>query len=215
MIRKIYKILGYLPSAPKTLLFNFHYFPFSTAIKLPVYVSPHVKFERLKGKVVLHEIRSGCVRIGYQSGNAKTKWHNEGLIEFLGNADLRGGCSVWARGHLKIGSEFTINTASALVAGNKVTIGSKVLLSSDITIIDSDFHQIYDSSGVHINASSPIEIGDHVWMGYRSMVLKGSKIPSGSVVGAGSIVTKKFDQENIILAGSPAMIKKENISWKR
>lgn len=215
MLQRFLNLSAYIFSLPKTLIFNFHYFPFSTAIKLPVYVSPYVKFEKLGGKVVLHDTRRGCIRMGYQSGRIKTTWYNEGVIEFMGKADIRGGSQIWSRGHLTIGAEFTINQKSSLVAGNRITIGKKVLLSSEIMIIDSDFHSIYDSNGAHINASEPIEIGDKVWIGYRCMLLKGAKIPGGSVIGAGSIVTKQFTEENVILAGVPAKIVKQDIVWVR
>ena len=46
-------------------------------------------------------------------------------------------------------------------------------------------------------------------------ILKNTKIPSNSVVAQGSTVTKKFDTENIIIAGNPAKIVKENTIWDR
>ena len=44
---------------------------------------------------------------------------------------------------------------------------------------------------------------------------KGVVIPSNSVVGTNALVTKKFDKENIIIAGTPAKIIKQDIIWDR
>ena len=49
----------------------------------------------------------------------------------------------------------------------------------------------------------------------RSLILKGAKISDGSVVGAMSLVNKKFEEENIVLAGVPARKIRGNVSWKR
>ena len=47
------------------------------------------------------------------------------------------------------------------------------------------------------------------------MILKGSEIPSGSVVGAMSMVNKKFEEENILIAGAPAEKIRSDIEWCR
>ena len=44
-------------------------------------------------------------------------------------------------------------------------------------------------------------------------MLKDVTIPPNSIVGADSLVNKSFDRENIIIAGTPAKIVKENINW--
>ncbi|WP_442945325.1 acyltransferase [Nocardioides sp. CCNWLW216] len=48
-----------------------------------------------------------------------------------------------------------------------------------------------------------IEIGDHVWIGANSVILPGTSIGPGCVVGAGSIVRGKFEP-NSLIAGVPA-----------
>ena len=68
--------------------------------------------------------------------------------------------------------------------------------------------------GNRINPSESIVVQDHVWIGYRALVNKGVVIPKNSVVGTGAVVTKAFEEENVILAGVPAKIVKHNIDWK-
>jgi acetyltransferase-like isoleucine patch superfamily enzyme len=46
-------------------------------------------------------------------------------------------------------------------------------------------------------------------------LLKGSFIKDNSIIATGSVVTKAFEESNVIIAGSPAKIVKENVSWVR
>lgn len=53
-------------------------------------------------------------------------------------------------------------------------------------------------------SSAPISIGEYCFIGTGSIVLKGSKVPNYSIVGALSLVNKSFDQEWCLYAGTPA-----------
>lgn len=50
----------------------------------------------------------------------------------------------------------------------------------------------------------PVKIGDHVWIGYRAIILPGIEIGEGAVVGAGAVVTKDVPPFTIV-AGNPAV----------
>ena len=59
--------------------------------------------------------------------------------------------------------------------------------------------------------SQPIEIGDHVWIGARAMIMKGVKIGEGAIVAIGSVVVKDVPPYAIV-GGNPAkIIKYRNI----
>lgn len=62
-------------------------------------------------------------------------------------------------------------------------------------------------------AAQEIEIGDHVWVGLRSVILKGVKIGNGAIIAAGSLVNRDVPP-NSLAAGVPAKIIKTNIQWK-
>ena len=64
------------------------------------------------------------------------------------------------------------------------------------------------------NPSRSIHIGNHVWLGRRSTVLGGAYIGDGSVLGFGSILTKKIPN-NCIVAEAPTRPVKRDIAWKR
>ena len=96
----------------------------------------------------------------------------------------------------------------------KVKIGCNCVFAEGCTILPSDGHPIFDENKIRINMPDDIIIGNHCWIGRNSCFLKGAKINDDTVVGFGSIVTKQFNKTNILIAGNPAKIIKENISWR-
>ncbi|CAE6905407.1 hypothetical protein [Vibrio sp. B1FLJ16] len=94
------------------------------------------------------------------------------------------------------------------------TIGNSCLFSWGIKIRTSDGHSIVDlSSGLAINFPKNVNIADRVWVGEDVTFLKGAMIEKDCVVGSRSVVTKKHDKSNCIIAGFPAKVVKENIKW--
>lgn len=97
---------------------------------------------------------------------------------------------------------------------SRVHIGKNAQISSDILIRTADGHALFNMNEKYpYNKPEDVIIGDNVWIGYHSTILKGTKISNNSVVGACSVVNKKFEKENVIIAGNPAKIVKENIKW--
>lgn len=92
-------------------------------------------------------------------------------------------------------------------------IGEGCLFSNGIQVRTSDSHSILDADNNRINPAKDIIIGDRVWRCHGAAILKGSKIQADSVVGGGAIVNQLIDKSNVILAGIPAKIVKENIHW--
>lgn len=120
---------------------------------------------------------------------------------------------------LQIQEGTSINGAVIRMAeghGNFLSIGKDCLLSDEILFRPSDGHVILDkTTGKLLNKPQGITIGDHVWIGQRAVFLKGASVADNSIVGASSVVTKRFDEKNIIIAGNPAKKIRENIEWKR
>lgn len=88
------------------------------------------------------------------------------------------------------------------------------MFSRNINILSSDGHKIYQNSN-RINFAKSIIIEDNVWLADNVVLLKGTFISEGSIVGTGTVVTKQFKEKNIIIAGNPAIIVKENIKWEK
>ena len=96
-----------------------------------------------------------------------------------------------------------------------VLLGNDCLFSFGIWMRTSDVHLIYDvKTGNRTNMSKSIFIGDHVWLGQNSLLLKGSRIGSGSIVAANCVVPGKTVQSNSIYAGNPARKIKSDIYFK-
>lgn len=99
---------------------------------------------------------------------------------------------------------------------SKIIIGKNTQIGKDVIIRTSDGHSIFNiGENVPFNAPEDVIIGDNVWLGERVVVLKGSTIPSNTIVGSCALVNKKFAEENTILGGVPAKIIKRNVTWKR
>lgn len=106
-------------------------------------------------------------------------------------------------------------TELAAIESTNITIGEDCMFSSQIYFRTGDSHSIIDDEGRRINPSESISVGNHVWIGQQVAVLKGSNIPSNSIVGYKSLVTKKHFLENTIYAGIPTREIKTNVNWLR
>lgn len=223
---KIFRVLKFINL--KTIIFNFKAFPFKVAIKFPVLISPNVLLRSIGGKIQIESssLRTGMIKIGYgdvgifDRKRSRTIWDVRGTIKFKGKASIGHGSriAVGPDGILTLGDEFAISAESALVCFKEIVFGANCLLSWDILVIDSDFHKIYNADSLAcINENQSIFIGDKCWIGCRSMILKGSCIPNGTVVGAGSLISsgsRNIKKEDCIIGGNPTSIIKENIKWE-
>lgn len=106
-------------------------------------------------------------------------------------------------GHLEIGNNVFINYGSSLVAGAHVVIGDDCLIGTHVMVMDCDFHRIEDKTWD--TTGDPIVLEERVWLGNRSMVLKGVRIGHDAVVAAGSIVTHDVPPRTLV-AGVPSRI---------
>lgn len=115
-----------------------------------------------------------------------------------------------ARAEITIGSGSGM-TGAALIAAERITLGKNVTIGSNSLIVDLDFHPL-NATEREINPKSsavkPVLIEDGVFIGTRSIILKGTRIGKNSVVGAGSVVSGSFPSD-VILAGNPAKVIKE------
>ncbi|MDG3064867.1 acyltransferase [Thauera mechernichensis] len=115
---------------------------------------------------------------------------------------------------MRPGASITIGSDSGLsgvviCAANSVKIGKECLFGADVLVADNDFHPI-ESAGRRFAKhdsieSAPVVIEDNVFIGTRSIVLKGVTIGSNSVIGAGSIVVSDIPP-GVIAVGVPARV---------
>ena len=133
---------------------------------------------------------------------------------FKGNARFGPGSRLLNNGKMIIGNNFTVTGASKIICSNGISFGNDVLISWDVLIMDKDYHKvIYDNHDSEV--SKGIIIGNHVWIGCKSNVLKGSVIGDNSVVASMTNVNSEFESDGCLLAGIPAKVVKDHINWKR
>lgn len=122
--------------------------------------------------------------------------------------------NLWAKKTLVIGKNFYIGRDSFIETD--CIIGDNVIFGNRVAIVGKYDHH-YQQIGTPIRLASAIrdrdyswkgldlvtEIGNDVWVGYGSTILQGVKINDGSIIAAGSVVTKNVEPY-AIYAGNPA-----------
>jgi maltose O-acetyltransferase len=100
---------------------------------------------------------------------------------------------------VRIGAYSRVNRGCSLDARGPLEIGERVSISPEVTILTAS-HRLHDDFEVE---TRPVVIEDRVWIGTRAIVLPGVTLGYGSVVGAGSVVTRDVPAMTIV-AGVPA-----------
>ena len=118
---------------------------------------------------------------------------------------------VWGRnfgeGRVEIGDACLMSPGARISASDEVVLGNGCMMAHGSYITDSDWHGLYDRVN-RDGTPKPVRLGDNVWLGDRSTVLKGVTIGDNSIVAASSVVTKDVPA-NVIVAGNPAVVVKE------
>lgn len=118
---------------------------------------------------------------------------------------LLSGLHVEFGDNIQIGSDVTINYNCFLMDNAPITIGDHVLIGSYVGIYTID-HAIYpDDRADGWCSNAPVHIGNKVWIRSNATILPGVTIGEGSIIGAGSVVTKDIP-ENATAAGNPCRV---------
>ena len=138
--------------------------------------------------------------------------YNQGNLTIRGNVRIARDCKIYVAGNLQIGNGTFINPNSLILAHRSISIGAGCAISWNCEILDSDLHTII-KDGVDQEKSKPIIIEDNVWIGTSVKILKGVTIGKGSVIAAGTVVTKDVEP-NCLYGGNPARKISERVEWK-
>lgn len=141
---------------------------------------------------------------------------------YIDSIDMQEGCKIHnsiCSGNIELGRFVSINGPGTRISAriNKVKIGDFTSIASNV-IIQEDYHNytrptsyfimqnIFGESVMNdVFTKGTIEIGEDVWVGSNSTILSGVKIGRGSIIGAGSVVTKDVPKYAIV-AGNPAKV---------
>jgi len=151
--------------------------------------------------------------------NVRIQLTGKNLVCLIGaRTRLRGGNFVVTDegSRLEIG-EATTMTSPVLVAqgGCGVVLGRDCMVAYGSDIRCSDGHSILDAAtGENLNPASDVVIGNHVWIGIHSQILKGVTIEDHAIVAARSVVTRPVPGGTIV-AGNPARPVRSGVTWDR
>jgi len=151
---------------------------------------------------------SGIVVFGIGPGKHKCVIDSAGSI----NATI----NMWRNSDLWIGQRTTINNSRIIMDNANLRVGEDNLWSDEIIIQTNDQHGVHDLDSGNLLDSSRrnMIIEEHVWIGRRAMIMPDIRIGCGSIIGAGSIVTRDVERFSIAV-GNPARVVRKNSTWSR
>ena len=115
----------------------------------------------------------------------------------------RSGVSILVDGgDLRVGDHVFFNHGVSITCLKEISIGCGCKIGNNVVIVDHD----HDYRGsLEDMVSSPVFIGNRVWIGANAVITRGVSIGQGSVIGAGSVVTGDIPPY-CVAAGVPARV---------
>jgi maltose O-acetyltransferase len=141
---------------------------------------------------------------------------DQGSVHLKGLNVLERDFDIEVNGDLFIGARNYFGKNLKVVCLAKIEIGDDCIIGDSVHFYDHDHNyrdlkQLIRQQGY---TTKPIKVGNNVWIGAKATILKGVTINDGTVIGAGSIVTKDVPA-NAIVAGNPARIVKYRDNEKK
>lgn len=123
---------------------------------------------------------------------------------------FRKGVVLAGRGRLEIGDNTVLHEGVVISAYEKMNIGKDCMMATRVSILDVSHN--YESRSMPISLqgykTSPVIIGDDVWIGANAVILKGARVGDGAIIAANSVVSEEVAPYTIV-GGSPARFIKE------
>ncbi len=115
--------------------------------------------------------------------------------------------TIEAHDKIILGESIGINVNCILIGWGGIEIGNNTLLGPNVQIYSITHDYTKTGAGFRKGIPQKVIIGDNCWIGGGTLIMPGIKIGKGSVVGAGSVVTKDIP-DNVIAYGNPCKITK-------
>lgn len=162
-----------------------------------------------------------CIQNNSEITNCRFFLVGDNNIITVGSGVRMNGITCWIEdnnNHIHIGHHCSFEDGTQLAAceGTKISIGDDCMFSNKISVRTTDSHSILDQSGKRTNPATDIFIGNHVWIGYEALILKGSVIDDDCIVASRAVVSSSTAHaSHSIIAGLPATIIKQGTTWCR
>ena len=198
----------------KTIVANFKLLPFKQAIHLPLVIYGPTQLVLSRSKIKLNvKPRFGLIKWGYnQDLFVSTKMPSiivmiNGTLIINGPVRVSAGCTFRISGEVNVGKCCRIGGGCKILCNNYVEIGDYSAMAFGTIVCDTNFHYI-EHQGSVANCSGSVIIGNLVFIGNNSSIVKGAKIPQNAIVSSKSFVNKDFSEapNGALIAGSPSKI---------
>ena len=203
-----------------TFRLNYHAGGWGAVMRMPIKVYGSLKL-KLQGRIILPAnaqrnmviINADFEDYTASAGRAEVcilgTWQIDGFLRIGPDSCIY----VNDEAYLQFGRDIYIARDSRILCYKHITLGNNVLIGGTY-VTDSSHHHIY-KEGTEQPMYGNVVIGDGVYLGFRTILLKGAVIPAGSVVGSGAVCASDFSKggaEKLLICGNPAVVKAQNVT---
>ncbi|MBE6283175.1 MAG: hypothetical protein E7098_02395 [Mediterranea massiliensis] len=189
----------YLLDWPQIIWFNFKYFPFKIAMKIPVFLHKTTISGGGSFKIDTLTIKTGMIRIGHRAVSHYPDngciLENNGKIIFCGETRIGNCCavSVGKKGLLVFGDSFCATAGIHIVCHNKVVFNRNNLIGWNSYVMDTNFHRLKDKSGNFVSSGyGEIVLGENNWVSSECKLLPNTYTPKFCSVACNSLLNKDY-----------------------
>ena len=183
---------------------------------MPILVYGKLQILDLSGKIILDQtIKTGIIRFGFNTDRFSAS-KGSAILNISGELTFRGpsifsvDCCLDVSGVCVIGRCVSFGNSVKLRCWDRIIIGDYSRIVVETQIFDSNFHYLRNiETGQIERKGKEIIIGDFCWIGNRSTIMKGTRIPNRTIVASNSLLNKDYSVNSPncpVIAGIPAKI---------
>ena len=221
MISKVLNYVRFLKKVNVRQFFYLNYMSHSVVrmdgSKIIPYKNSVVEIQKdAKIYLVDGDIEVGCDALKESRRETDIRLHEGAIWSAVGGAKVSYGTTIEIlEGALLNSKYFTMNSNSTMVVAKRIDLGQDVMMARNVILYDSDFHQITNEYDEVTNPPEDVKIGDHVWLATNCMVLKGTQIGDGCMIGANSTVKGMVPANSMYYIKNHSVVCEGYGGWKR
>lgn len=209
----------------KTIWLNFRTLPFNQACKLPILLYGSWNLRSLQGNIILNSsnLSSGIIRIGlnyagYVTSGVSTLTLLKGSKIYIDEkVRIAQGVSIclYEDAELRLGYNCHLGDSVKIICAKSVSIGAHSEITWESQVMDHGSHYTFNKTERKVSRIiNPIVISDYCWVGNRTTIMPGTKLPPNTIVASNSLLNKDYVksglEEYCIIGGQPARLIKND-----